>query len=125
MTRLRIVELPMVHIGEETETPFVVILDQAAKDSPLLAESDRFMTLAKGWGARGAFVTTDTIEIADEMPSPEPITLVGDADGGHRFGEPGYLDPPRCSQCGLDRQAWYFGKDRRTCAEVQQAKAAR
>jgi hypothetical protein len=40
-------------------------------------------------------------------------------DGGHEFGVPGYLDPERCAQCGLDRGTWLFGTDPRTCAEVR------
>jgi hypothetical protein len=44
-------------------------------------------------------------------------------EGGHRFRVPGYLDPQRCAECGLDRHAWMFGSDRRTCNEVQAKEA--
>jgi hypothetical protein len=40
-------------------------------------------------------------------------------NGGHRFGGPGYEDPPRCRQCGLSSYSWHFDKDRRLCAEVR------
>ena len=122
MARIRILELPMVHVGEATEMPFVVILDQVASESPLIRgqEAERLRETAEKWGARGVLVTADTIELADEA---SPVS-VAEVDGGHRFGVPGYLDPQRCAQCGLDRESWIFGRDRRTCAEVQ-AKAVR
>lgn len=43
----------------------------------------------------------------------------GEPDGGHRFGVPGYLDPQRCAQCGIDRGSWYLQRDQRTCGTVQ------
>lgn len=114
---------------------------------------DYWREVADKLGARAVIVTAETVEIpANEVPAgPDgyPVRLRVEADltgfreqvgaaiveaqadarqavaeGGHRFGVPGYLDPQRCAQCGLDRQAWHFGRDRRACAEVQQAKAA-
>ncbi|GGQ81215.1 hypothetical protein [Streptomyces flaveolus] len=41
------------------------------------------------------------------------------ADGEHVFGEPGYQDPQRCAQCGLDRNSWIMQRDTRTCSTVR------
>jgi hypothetical protein len=67
MPRLRIVELPMVHVGEASETPFAVILDQVPDGSPLLRDLARVNDAVRVWGARGALVTADTIDLADEL----------------------------------------------------------
>ncbi|MEV8124099.1 hypothetical protein AB0P07_08290 [Streptomyces sp. NPDC085944] len=51
---------------------------------------------------------------------PQPLSLLmDDADGGHRFDVPGYQDPIRCAQCGMDGQSWLTGRDRRSCDQVQ------
>ncbi|MFD5899163.1 hypothetical protein [Streptomyces sp. NPDC060366] len=50
---------------------------------------------------------------APESPTAE------DAWDGHRFGEPGYLDPERCAQCGLDRASWELRQDTRSCGTAQ------
>lgn len=52
------------------------------------------------------------------VPHARPL-LQDDADGGHRFDVPGYQDPIRCAQCGMDGQSWLTGRDRRSCDQVQ------
>jgi hypothetical protein len=116
-------------------------------------ESSSWDRMAERIGARGVLVFADTVEIpANDLPLDEPFELVGDVErmdritdalgidrlrdwddivsaarhvteGGHRFRVPGYLDPQRCAECGLDRHAWMFGSDRRTCNEVQAKEA--
>ncbi|WP_405911354.1 hypothetical protein OG529_04350 [Streptomyces longwoodensis] len=41
------------------------------------------------------------------------------ADGEHVFDEPGYEDPQRCAQCGLDLISWASRRDTRTCSTVR------
>ena len=62
---------------------------------------------------------TDALGIDRLRDWDQIVAAVRGATGGHRFGVPWYLDPQRCARCGLDRQAWMFGRDRRTCDEVQ------
>ncbi|WP_327725737.1 hypothetical protein [Streptomyces europaeiscabiei] len=73
MARLRIVELPMTGYGDNVTTPFVVVLDQVGELSPFntTAYAERLGESAKVWGGRGALVTTDTIELAGELPPAE------------------------------------------------------
>jgi hypothetical protein len=81
MPRIRILELPMVHIGEASETPFAVIFDQVPDDSPLLRNLDRVNEAVRVWGARGALVTADRVDVADELPLDGPLVEVrGDFD---------------------------------------------
>jgi hypothetical protein len=103
MARLRIVELPMIHQGEMSETPFGVILDQVREDSLIFASDGQLSRVLALWGAKGVLVTQDTIDLADDQPAQiiesEP-TGRGDANG-HDFGHPGYQDPVRCSRCAM------------------------
>lgn len=136
MARLRIFELPAVHLGEAIEQPFVVVLDQIGELSPFNSSEgvEQFGVNAKAWGARGALVTTDTIELADELPPAEPLEFRGEQftpdpakvfaadNAGHRFDDPGYLDPRRCSRCGIERVDWVVRRDAPSCAEVRRAK---
>lgn len=136
MARLRIVELPMTGYGDDVTTPFIVVLDQVGEFSPFnsTAGVQRFGDNAKAWGARGALVTTDTVELADELPPAEPLELVGETftpdpakaftadEGGHRFHEPGYLDPQRCARCGISRVDWVVRRDVSSCDEVLRTK---
>jgi hypothetical protein len=62
---------------------------------------------------------------AAQAAAAEPVTPIpakvrrDEAWDGHWFGTPGYLDPQRCSQCGIDRRSWEFGRDQRSCETVQ------
>jgi hypothetical protein len=97
-------------------------------------------------GARGVLVFPGTVEIpANEIPldaDGHPVRLRIEADtsrfeqalidvqaaasrfgpeaqGGHRFHDAGFQDPPRCSVCGMDPSAYRFGGDGRTCERVR------
>ncbi|OUD02557.1 hypothetical protein [Streptomyces swartbergensis] len=123
MARLRIVELPAQHNGDEMTTPFVVVLDQIGEFSPFNSSAgvESFGATARAWGARGALVTTDTVELADELPVAEPFDLV--AEGGHRFvAVPKHDGALRCSVCGITRVDWVTRRDVPTCESVLRTK---
>jgi hypothetical protein len=120
MARLRIVELPVQHNGDEMTTPFAVIFDQVSDGSPLLRDLGRVNDAVRAWGARGALVTADTIELADELPVAEPFELV--VEGGHLFGGDGHDDPLRCRRCGIERVEWVTRRDVPTCESVRRTK---
>lgn len=39
MARIQILELPMLHIGEASKTPFVLVIDQVETETELLADA--------------------------------------------------------------------------------------
>lgn len=84
MARLRIVELPMIHHGDDSETPFGVILDQVAEDSTILRGADQADRAFRGWGARGVVITQDTVDLADDQPAPDAELY---SLGGHLLRE--------------------------------------
>ncbi|MGI5408717.1 hypothetical protein ACQEV9_18225 [Streptomyces chartreusis] len=93
MPRIQILELPEVHLGEATETPFAVVIDQA--DDDLYAdlaptdtdghEQSRSAHLAEQLGARAVLCFHGTIEVpANDTSAYATPTMVvrveGDAD---------------------------------------------
>ncbi|MFI8872483.1 hypothetical protein [Streptomyces sp. NPDC055243] len=65
MARIQILELPMVHVGDVSETPFLLVIDQWTADS---LEEHAALTaywddLANKIGARGVLCTDRTIDI--------------------------------------------------------------
>ncbi|QBI53437.1 hypothetical protein [Streptomonospora litoralis] len=56
MARIQVLTLPMVHVGESTEEPFALIVDQ-------LAETENRQR-SVGCGARTALLTDDTVDVA-------------------------------------------------------------
>lgn len=65
MARLQILELPMTHIGEATETPFVLVIDQCHLESldAHSAVDEYWQRVKEQVGARAVIVTNETIEI--------------------------------------------------------------
>ncbi|MFE2747327.1 hypothetical protein ACFXKX_23865 [Streptomyces scopuliridis] len=63
MARLQIIELP--EGSDDARPPFVVVLDQIGELSPFNSTGgvEQFGINARAWGAAGALVTTDTVEI--------------------------------------------------------------
>lgn len=70
MARIQVLELPMVHKGEETETPFALIIDQVDSLETFRVPEDTAHRL----GARAILVFAETITI----PANEPVTTVAD-----------------------------------------------
>ncbi|MEU6990389.1 hypothetical protein ABZ953_06960 [Streptomyces sp. NPDC046465] len=83
MARIQILELPMVHVGDATETPFILVIDQASEDVASTldgpdGEDVSYATaikrlgspsLAEQIGARAVLVFADTIDIpANDVP---------------------------------------------------------
>lgn len=62
MARIQILELPMVHHGEDTETPFAVIIDQA-DDSTLEALGMSTNSLSP----MGGLMQTLSISVAEQL----------------------------------------------------------
>lgn len=79
MARLQILELPMVHNGDQSETPFVLVIDQVPSDEAafdairrdLLTNGD----LAPHLGARAVLVFETTVDI----PANDATVPVDDA----------------------------------------------
>ncbi|WP_030747610.1 hypothetical protein [Streptomyces sp. NRRL F-5135] len=65
MARIQILDLPMEHHGEETTSPFLIIVDGLAPDSELLSgdRAERTAEMCRVWGARGLLTTTDTLDV--------------------------------------------------------------
>ncbi|MFH9728320.1 hypothetical protein ACH4M4_35980 [Streptomyces sp. NPDC017254] len=63
MARIQILELPMEHRGDDTTTPFAIVIDQASEEeaSALRACAAESATTL---GARGILVSTGTLDIA-------------------------------------------------------------
>ncbi|MER5350594.1 hypothetical protein ABT093_09710 [Kitasatospora sp. NPDC002551] len=66
MARIQVLELPMRHSGDDTETPFVIILDQL--DGTDLAELHRHAALGEELtqrsGARAVIAWAGTLDVA-------------------------------------------------------------
>ncbi|MFZ3592322.1 hypothetical protein [Streptomyces sp. BH104] len=62
MARLQILELPMVHNGDQTETPFILVIDQA--DETVTDDTHQWSAdVAKRIGARHVLCFAGTIDI--------------------------------------------------------------
>lgn len=70
MARIQILELPMVHHGDTSETPFIVIVDQVSDDESPLFSEDLWKPFKTDTGARSVVVTADTIDIPANGPLP-------------------------------------------------------
>lgn len=62
MARLQILELPMVHNGDATETPFILVIDQAGTDTTKYI-ADWPDDIAQRLGARHVLCFPSTIDI--------------------------------------------------------------
>jgi hypothetical protein len=65
MARIQVLELPAIHRGDDMETPFVLVVDQAAPQLP-----DAQGVVGAYWqrlkvqtGATAVFVTSETLDI--------------------------------------------------------------
>lgn len=83
MARIQILELPMVHVGDAAETPFVVVIDQATEQTiaaldmveaaPIegvpfgAVQRTRRESLAAQLGARCVLCFEETVEIGGEL----------------------------------------------------------
>jgi hypothetical protein len=74
MARIRILELPMEHVGEVSKTPFAIVIDQVdteevtSFDQHVVLKTseltqDEADTMARNVGAVGAILTACTLEI--------------------------------------------------------------
>ncbi len=61
--RIRYMELPMQHIGEETTTPFVIIVDRCGQLTQEIIDSKR--VCAEQTGAQGVLVFSCEVEIGE------------------------------------------------------------
>lgn len=84
MVRLRILELPTEHHGDDMTTPFVLVVDQCEPQrTPLSADTtfgEFWQNAAERIGARGAVVTPQTIEL-DGQAYPLVVKVEGDFTG--------------------------------------------
>ncbi|MGW4493762.1 hypothetical protein [Streptomyces sp. NPDC004376] len=85
MARLQILQLPEVVVGSVSETPFVLVIDQAPRDENSAAFRDDLVNnkIADRLGARAVLVFEDTIDIpANEVPvgpdGPIRVRVEGD-----------------------------------------------
>lgn len=82
MARLQILELPMVHNGDQTETPFILVIDEVSEE--IAADIANWPDdVSQRLGARHVLCFTEAIDIpANDMstsPSaPEMQVIVGD-----------------------------------------------
>lgn len=83
MARIQILELPMVHRGDDTETPFALIIDQAGPslvDETGLLREGLQQNLREQLGARAVLVFEETVDIpANELT----LTHVQEAADGN------------------------------------------
>ena len=74
MARIRVLELPMKHVGEYSETPFAIVIDQVELDDHSTFEGDAIRPtaeltqdeadqIASRIGAVGAILTACTLEV--------------------------------------------------------------
>jgi hypothetical protein len=63
MARIQILELPLVHQGDQTETPFVILIDKATENEAETLASHLRVDSEKA-GARTMIVTTATLDLA-------------------------------------------------------------
>ena len=64
--RLRILELPMRHVGELSETPFALVIDRCTPEQATIA---RFpYNLGETIGAVGAIIFEDEVDLGDDLP---------------------------------------------------------
>lgn len=74
MARLQILELPMVHNGDVSETPFILVIDEYKAQRYIAGvglepqETNPFAGVAYEIGARGALVFEGTVEIPANNP---------------------------------------------------------
>lgn len=59
MARIQVLSLPMVHVGETSEEPFALIVDQLGDSE----NRQRYTDFAVGCGARSALLTDETIDV--------------------------------------------------------------
>lgn len=65
MARVQVLELPREHRGDETATPFVLIIDHATEaEAERLYASPSLERFTQQCGARGYLITPDTLDIA-------------------------------------------------------------
>lgn len=57
--RIRILELPSIVTGDDIETPYALILDQAGDDTEALSQVQE---IGHTIGARGTIVFSDTVD---------------------------------------------------------------
>ncbi|WP_306317220.1 MULTISPECIES: hypothetical protein [unclassified Streptomyces] len=73
MARLQILELPMVHNGDQTETPFILVIDDWTVDTmeERAAINAYWDDFAQKIGARGVLCSDRTIDIpANDLTLP-------------------------------------------------------
>lgn len=74
MARIQILELPMVHLGEVSKTPFAIIIDQVDTETTSTSTGVEFRTfseltqaeadkMAREVGAVGAILVACTLEV--------------------------------------------------------------
>ncbi|HUP99277.1 MAG TPA: hypothetical protein VM093_02340 [Aeromicrobium sp.] len=67
MARLQILELPEVFVGEASETPFVLVVDETVPQrvalGPDVPYRDYWQDIAQQIGARAVIVTPETVDI--------------------------------------------------------------
>lgn len=68
MARIQILELPMTHVGEVSETPFVLVIDETQPERHILGPGQAVPESAwerfgRQVGARGVLITSETIDI--------------------------------------------------------------
>lgn len=78
MARIQILELPVAHVGEASETPFILIIDQV--DDETAADIARWPdNIASRTGARHVLCFSETVDIPANQARP-------DADGQPPLG---------------------------------------
>jgi hypothetical protein len=73
MARLQILELPMVHNGDQSETPFVLVVDQMPADEAAFEALRRDLSddVAQRIGARAVLAFETTVDIpANDVTAP-------------------------------------------------------
>jgi hypothetical protein len=70
MPRIQILELPVVHHGDDMETPFILIIDQASADNADNIRRSIDAGHMEQVGARAVLCFTETVDI----PANGPIT---------------------------------------------------
>ncbi|WP_052744275.1 hypothetical protein [Streptomyces odonnellii] len=68
MARIQVLELPMSHVGDATETPFVLVIDQAEVQRHVLGvdqpgQGSYWDTMGQKIGVRAVIVTPDTLDV--------------------------------------------------------------
>lgn len=75
MARIQILELPMLHVGDVSRTPFAIVIDQAAAESVMHYSGDVVVStaaeftqgevdaIAERMGAQAAILTSSTLDV--------------------------------------------------------------